>query len=131
MVSIATIGCGNGKLKYTTATVDGTITYKGKPLESGQIQFIPDSVPQQGRVPGKLAFSKIENGRYQIPTERGATVGKNRVEIVSYRETGKESRVEDSITKDTVQILPPKYNTDSTLSADVKTGANTLDFDLE
>jgi len=124
-------GCGGGGLKYEMASVKGTITYKGKPLETGLIRFIPDTKPVEGQVPGKMAFANIEAGTYSIPAERGATVGRNRVEIISNRETGKSMRVENSVIPETEQILPAEYNTRSTLTEEVKPGENTFDYQLE
>jgi hypothetical protein len=125
-------GCGrSGELKFEKAPVTGNVTYQGKPLESGMIRFIPDSKVVEGRVPGKPTFAKIEAGHYAIPAERGATVGKNRIEIVSYRKTGKVSKMEDTTIEETEQVLPDTYNTATTLSADVKPEANQLDFTLE
>jgi hypothetical protein len=124
-------GCGGSGLTYKTATVSGTVTYQEKPLDSGLIRFIPNTPVVDGQVAGKPAFGKIENGTYSIPSDRGATVGSNRVEIVSYRKTGKKTPMEDTMIEETEQILADKYNVKSTLTADVKSGDNKLDFKLD
>ncbi|MBA4032105.1 MAG: hypothetical protein C0478_14610 [Planctomyces sp.] len=131
LLCLIATGCGSGALPFQLASVKGTVTYKGKPLEKGLIRFLPDTEVVDGQVAGKMAFSNISQGSYSIPAERGATVGKNRVEIVGYRETGKTTQVETAIIKEEVQFLPEKYNTSSTLSANITPGENTLDFDLE
>ncbi|MFN3160841.1 MAG: hypothetical protein ACE37I_16110 [Rubinisphaera brasiliensis] len=128
----AIAGCwgGSGALPYERAAVSGTVTWKGSPLESGMIRFVPDTEVIKGQVAGKPVFGRIENGNYQIPADKGPTVGKNRVEITSYRKTGKKRQEEDSVIEEQVQFLPDNYNTNSSLTADVTAGENAINFDL-
>ncbi|SFI46289.1 hypothetical protein [Planctomicrobium piriforme] len=132
LLCLVLAGCGGSKkLEFQQAAVKGAVSYKGAPLETGLIRFIPDTKPVKGQVAGKMAFANIERGTYSIPVERGATVGVNRIEIISNRETGKATQIENSLVKEVTQILPAKYNTESTLSVDVKPGENTQDFNLD
>ena len=131
-LAVSLDGCGrDGSLKYEQAAASGVVTYKGEPVEEGLIRFIPDAVNDDGLTPGKPAFSKITKGIYEVPADRGATVGKNRIEISSFRKTGRVIEEEGTKSEEKVQFLPAQYNTNSTLSAEVKPGENTLDFDLE
>lgn len=127
---VALTGCDDS-LAFQRATVSGTVTYKGKPLESGLITFMPDTEMKNGQVAGRPVFLKIENGKYAVPTERGVTVGKNRVEILSYRKTGRTIKEEGNSSDEQLQFIPDSYNTNSTLSADIKPNENTINFDLK
>jgi len=124
-------GCGSGALKYEPAGVSGMVTYQGEPLEKGLIRFIPDTQVIDGQVAGKPVFASIQAGQYKVPAEHGAAVGKNRIEIVSYRKTGKTMQMEETIVDEEVQFLPERFNTDSTLSAEIQPGENSLDFELQ
>ena len=131
LMSAVLVGCGGkSELKFEQAAVSGTVTWQGKPVEEGLIRFIPDEVNSEGLAPGKPAFSKITNGDYAVPADRGATVGKNRVEIVSFRKTGRMIEEEGTKSEENVQFLPEQYNTSSTLTADIVAGENTVNFDL-
>ena len=130
---VAIVGCGEpNALQYTVAEVRGTVTYQEEPLENGLIRFVPDGEVLEGQVAGKPVFAKIENGAYSISGEKGVTVGKNRVEITSFRGTGQMLETSGGAKEEEQeQFIPEQYNTVSTLSADIKEGQNTLDFDLK
>ncbi|WP_339733882.1 hypothetical protein [uncultured Gimesia sp.] len=132
---LAITGCGGQSgLKFSTSQVQGTVNYQGKPLESGKIRFIPDGKVVNGQVAGKAIFADIQDGKYSVSSEDGATVGKNRIEIKSYRGSGKKvvsSGGESQKIEEVVQFLPSKYNTESTLSIEIKEGENVQDFDLK
>ncbi len=128
------IGCsGSDELEFTLSQVQGTVKYKGKPLESGKIRFIPDGEVVNGQVAGKAVFADIKDGKYSLSTEQGATVGKNRVEIKSYRGSGRKVVASGTGNKEEeiVQFIPERYNSQSTLSIDIKEGDNVHDFDLK
>lgn len=131
---VAAAGCGQSGMEYTTSQVKGTVSYQGKPLETGKIRFIPDGEVVNGQVAGKAIFANIKDGSYTITAEDGATVGKNRVEIKSYRGSGKmmiASGGEGEKVEEVVQFIPSQYNSESELSVEIKEGENTLDFDLK
>lgn len=129
------IGCGGAnEMEFTKSQVQGTVSYQGKPLESGKIRFIPDGEVINGQVAGKAVFADIKDGKYSLSTEQGATVGKNRIEIKSYRGTGRmmvTSAGDGKKEEEIVQFIPKKYNTQSTLSVEIKEGENVYDFDLK
>ncbi|QDT98941.1 hypothetical protein [Gimesia aquarii] len=134
-IMLAAIGCsGSTEMKYTTAKIQGTVSYQGKPLESGKIRFIPDGKVVNGQVAGKAVFADIKDGKYSLSSEEGATVGKNRIEIKSYRESGRNvvtSEGDGKKEKEIVQFIPETYNTESNLSINIKEGENKHDFDLQ
>ena len=135
---LAVIGCGgDAAMEYKEAHVQGAVTFKGEPLESGKIRFIPDGEVINGQVAGKAIFADIKEGEYAFAADQGVTVGKNRIEIFSYRGTGKMEQLsaeEGEIAEPVEQIeqfIPPKYNMNSTLSIDVKEEGGVHDFDLK
>src|SRR4051794_11357049 len=87
--------CSNSE-KIGTVPAKGTVTYKGKPLEKGQIQLLPDN--------GPAAVGLIENGNFVVGTNSdgdGAPPGKYRVTVTCYKET--KTRFGETITK---AVLP-------------------------
>lgn len=111
------------------AMVSGTATYEGKPVEEGTIAFIPIEGTK-----GPVAGGVVQEGQYKISAANGPVIGKHRVEILGNRKTGKQMEAVPpaSGTVDEIeQYIPPKYNTTSTLTADIKQGDNTADFDLK
>jgi hypothetical protein len=134
-LTLILMGCGGQSgLEFSTAQVEGTVTYRGKPLETGKIRFIPDGEVVDGKVAGQAVFADIKDGKYSIPAAEGVTVGKNRVEIKSYRGTGKMqvSSAGDGEKIEVVeQFIPDDYNSQSTLSAEIKAGENRVDLDLK
>lgn len=123
---IALAGC-SGEVK--TAPVSGTVRIDGVAVEKGAIQFIPidgNSGPSAGEV--------IANGQYKISAERGAAIGRNRVELRAFKKSGREmqdaTKPTGSVSAEWVPAIPPQYNTDSTLVRDIKPGDNRIDFDI-
>lgn len=116
------LGCSSG----SRAGVQGTVTYSGQPLAVGTITFIPTS--ESGIKCGGL----IENGAYTVDAKHGLSPGPHRVEIRWAKPTGKKSKNEFGEELDIRQEgLPDKYHTSSTLTADIKSGDNAINFALE
>jgi hypothetical protein len=73
------------------------------------------------------------DGKYSLDNTRGPFPGKYKVEILWNKKTGKKVGTpgDPGVQMDeTQQILPAKYNTATTLTADIGSGSNTKDFDL-
>ena len=122
---LALAGCG-GEESVPRTAVSGTVTLQGKPLEEGIILFTP-------LAKGPSAGGDIRQGKYQLPQEKGPSPGEYRVEIRAYRGTGKKRRDEASgtVTEEMVSIIPDRYNSKSSLRAEVKAdGPNKFDFQL-
>ncbi|MBU4273365.1 MAG: hypothetical protein KKA28_16015 [Planctomycetes bacterium] len=130
-------GCG-GDSGPPRAVVSGTITYQGKPVETGEIRFIPTKGSK-----GPMSFAPIIDGKYRVAVRGGAVVGAARVEIFGYRPDpnykvppvdqegpgiGGPRRVEPPKT----QFLPAKYNSQSELETTIEGGSGeiTRDFTL-
>lgn len=109
------------------------MTYKGQPVADGNIVFFPT-----GNADGKPSGAAIANGRYRIAAEAGPPVGSVRVEIQSYRKTGRKipdlmgdaTRPDRPLIDEKINELPPQFHVDSRLAAEIKPGENTLDFSL-
>ena len=124
------IGCGAAPPQQ--AAVHGRVTYRGKPIEQGTIVFHP-LAPLKARPAG----ADIVNGTYAI-NENGPVLGMHRVEIQAYRKTGRKipdlmgdvSIPNRPLVDETVPLLPASFNVESTLTADITTSDNTVDFNL-
>lgn len=90
--------CGDSE-KFDTVPAKGTVTYKGKPLEKGQIQLLPDN--------GPAAVGLIGDGMFVLGTNAdgdGAPPGKYRVTVFSYKEN--KTRFGETISK---AVIPNRY----------------------
>ncbi len=128
VLSIMT-GCGEQIEKKPTAPVKGIVTFEGKPLETGEVVFFPDSGEQ-------IAHGKIQpDGSFQLTTYEegdGAFPGTHKVTIISERDMEGVS-AEDPEASMEPSYIPTKYNMQKTsgLTAVVKEGDNEIKFDLE
>jgi hypothetical protein len=115
-------GCGGtGQVE-----VEGNVTYDGQPIKAGSIAFVASDKETRG------GGGAILDGKYHILPKVGPTAGKYRVEIRWAKPTGKKYKSETGQTLEvTEEGLPAKYNDNSELTADLKRGKNTVDFDLK
>src|SRR5258708_2188346 len=118
--------CGSGSQR---AEVSGTVSLNGVPIEEGSIQFIPvegTTGPSTGGV--------IKDGKYRIPRENGAVIGKNRVELRAFGMSGK--KIQDPtappgvLTDQRVQVFPPEYSDASTVIKEIHSGSNVINFEV-
>jgi hypothetical protein len=105
------------------------VTLHGEPVKEGAITFIPTDGSR-----GAGAGAAIEDGKYHVPRARGATPGKNRVELRAFRTTGRKMKDPTgrpgALTDERVAAFPPEFNDQSTLTRDVQPGSNTFNFDV-
>lgn len=120
MVASLSIGCG-GAGNIERAAAEGTVTVDGQPLSEGTITFLPNQSTK-----GTLARGTIKDGKFQLPASEGPVVGSHRVEITSMKKTGKTISVEGVNTEEVIQSIPELYNVQSSLTAEIKSGTNTL-----
>jgi len=120
----AVVGCGSSN----QVSVQGRVTFDGQPVGPGSIVFLPDAGAESPKV-----AAAIEDGKYQIGPERGATPGSYRVEISWSKKTGRQIPSADpGMMMDEMQeAIPPQYNTQTTLRQELKPGPNVHDFDLK
>jgi len=113
---------------HGTAIVRGKITYKGKPVPNGTINFIPANS-------GPSAMGNIQpDGSYTLTTYKsgdGAVIGEHKVFIVAMEDLG--NRLPEQRTPLPPPIVPVKYTSLATsdLKATVENKENTIDFDLQ
>jgi hypothetical protein len=129
ILAAAAAGCGGDGLNR--ASVEGTVKVDGVLLEQGSLALIP-----MAGTTGPSAGATIENGSYSIPADKGPVPGTYRVEIKALRKTGRQIVDEhqpppNNRIDEMEQFIPPQYNADSKLSAEVKAGKNRdVNFDL-
>lgn len=120
---VVAVGCG-GSDQLETATVTGTVTLDGKPVQGGHVSFIP----QRGRAGNGLIDT---SGSFALTTYSpgdGATVGPHKVAV--FVTDGKPSGGDI----DTVSLAPVRYQSAETsgLTAEVKAGeANHVNLELK
>jgi hypothetical protein len=107
---------GCGKTGPELAPVTGRITLDGQPLENADIVFQPDGSkpPSTGRTSA--------DGRYELAYKRGVMggmIGSNTVRITISPEVVSNP-----------PSIPARYNTESELKKEVKSGQNEFNFDL-
>jgi hypothetical protein len=115
------LGCGAASAPERVA-VSGKVQFDGQPLATGTITFIPE-----GR--GTAASGQITSGEFRIPENQGPSPGKCRVEILSFRETGRKALGPSGA--DLKQVIPTKYNTSTGLECVlVAKRSNSCEFEL-
>jgi len=119
---LCSFGCGRGDLPEL-APVTGTVTLDGVPFPNAVVYF--HTQKEKGGRPA--AGVTDASGKYELvylEGIRGAHIGMNKVEIVTQWPDGEPGMGES-------ESIPEKYNSKSTLTADVKDERNVFDFSLE
>jgi hypothetical protein len=127
---IVTVGCGRTRPEGLAA-VSGKVNYRGKPLTSGTIVFVPDA--ERG-TNGALARAEIQpDGSYHLKCgdASGTVPGWHRVTVTCVEDGG---LAPGQILVVPRSVLPAKYQDPqlSGLSCEVKPGQeNPINFNLE
>jgi hypothetical protein len=122
-------GCGQSDGPVRVA-VAGRVTLDGTPIAEGTINFLPTSGTK-----GPTAGAPITDGLYSIAAAKGPCVGRYRVEIRGSKKTGRQvlapgPKTSGLMVDEILEIVPKRYNAESTLEADLKPGQNELDYSL-
>jgi hypothetical protein len=127
---VVVAGCGGHK----TAEVTGTVTYDGKPLQSGTI--ILETSGARPAV-GKIVDGQIVEVTTYKPGD-GAPLGEHKVAIqsVAAASSAETKNPGDKISTDYMTakpLIPPIYGDPATsgLTATISSGKNELKFDLK
>jgi hypothetical protein len=123
-LSVFLAGCGT-----SYAPVSGRVTLDGKPLEGAIVTFQP-AADNPNRGTGSVGNTD-EDGRFTLrvvdPSTPGAVPGKHVVLITLYEKGDGKPGAEKSGT----QLLPVRYNEQTTLTCTVPPGGTTeANFDL-
>jgi len=131
VVAVGVIG-GCGGSSQGLAVVKGKVTYKGKPVPNGTVNFNP----VDGNKPS--ASGKIQpDGSYAMETylgsrpSPGAVIGSHKVIIVAMQD--QEGILPEQRAALPPPIVPSKYTHPNTtdLTAEVEKKENVIDFDLK
>ncbi|MEW4564741.1 hypothetical protein AB1K70_19530 [Bremerella sp. JC770] len=119
-------GCSGASDGPERAVVSGSVTYQGKPLESGDILFTPvagNDSPAAGAV--------ITDGQYVTTNKGGVPMGKFQVKITGFRLRPGSGQNGDM--QEFIQYIPVKYNERTTLEVDISQDSpeKQYDFDLQ
>lgn len=119
------VGCGG----RSQTTVEGNVTFDGKPVEQGSIVF----EPADGT--GPVAGGTIEKGKYRLDFEAGAGPGNKIVRISAVGPTGRKIEAgppapPGQMVDEVSQFIPAIYNDKSSLTVDVAPGRTTQNFEL-
>ena len=122
-ISVILVSCGG----CGRQTIEGTVTLDGQPLAEGYINFRPETDTR-----GSGVGAPIENGKFVMERLAEPLDGSYRVEITAKGKTGGMTIDGSGQRREAEgQILPARYNTESTLTAQVKPGQpNEFDFTL-
>lgn len=122
-VALIAAGCDGSKPNVPFGTVHGRVMLDGAALPMAAVMFEPET--------GRPSYGTTnESGEYALLYRGkpwGAIVGKHRVRITT------EGLLEDDpggTPKVRKEVLPKKYHVETTLTADVARGDNTIDFEL-
>ncbi|MFN3161247.1 MAG: hypothetical protein ACE37I_18190 [Rubinisphaera brasiliensis] len=118
-------GCGSDRGPQR-ASVEGTVTFNGDPVQTGSIQF----VPVEGVV-GKPVSAPISNGEFSLSSGEGPAVGMNKVVINATRKTGKQKKNIMGEMEDEIEdFIPARYNAQTELQVEISSDGNTETFEL-
>jgi hypothetical protein len=108
--------------------VSGKASFKGKPVEIGQVRFIP---VESTRAP--ITVENIRDGAYNTKSSGGVPVGSYRVEIRMFDSEEYQNAPRVPGSPGLKQLLPAKYNSDSQLKMTIDSGSGSIehDFSLE
>ena len=119
---LALAGCGT---RYDVSSVEGHVRLDGQPLGQATLRF----EPRQGRQSVGITDT---TGRYVLRythDQQGAQPGEHRV-IITTKVEAIPGESGSAPIPGRPEMLPPRYHAKSELTAEVKPGRNTIDFEL-
>jgi hypothetical protein len=120
LIAVVVAGCSQGN-SLRLATVTGSVTYRGKPLDHGTVVFTP-----QSGTPGPQAVGELDaGGKFRMRTagRDGAAVGRHLVTVHCRRVVTPEEARRLVVGE---LLIPTKYanEVESPLRFEVKEGSN-------
>jgi predicted outer membrane repeat protein len=124
-------GCSQSSDELPREAVSGTVTLDGEPLANGTIQFSSDGAGGSGGALG--GGGDVKDGQFSISRELGLVPGKYRVAVnAAGKRTQAKAEEPGKRSGFAPELIPSKYNSKTTLSAEVKKGGSPdLKFDLQ
>ena len=118
-------GCGSDN--PDGIPVSGEVSFQGKPLDQGAIEFTPLDASH------RMSGAPISEGEYSIPAEQGLSAGKYQVRITSTAggaEVDPDQPPGESGTP-AKERIPAEFNTQTKQEVEVKEeGDNTFKFEI-
>ncbi len=122
-------GCGGGD-GLPRERVSGMVTLDGQPVADGMIQFLPEG-PADPSGAVLSGGATIKGGAYDIPRDTGLIPGTYKVSIYAASSKGEVSNDPGPGQRLPREMIPAKYNQQTTLTAAVEAGGdNHFDFPL-
>lgn len=104
--------------------VSGTVTLDGQPAAEGAVNFQP--APGQS---GNSAGSAVQNGKFEVPADKGLRPGKYVVTFQLFQHTGRKEK--DPMTGTiTDQVLPVDLGPGASQEVTIADGSKELSFQL-
>ena len=141
LLCLASLGCGPGG--PAAGDVTGVVTLDGKPLTNSLVTFSPEAG-------GPASTGKTDaEGKYELYRieGKGAVLGKHKVSVTTLQEAAAAAAMSsdsadyakqamggaatDYNKAAVVERIPARYNAQTELSFEVKSGDNTANFDLK
>lgn len=121
-------GCGDSDSSVTIVPISGKVTFEGTPVKGGSIAFAND----EGGMIFRADFGS--DGSYALLSQHGTGIppGNYKVSIAPPTPSDEPDPENDPVAQESEDI-PKKYRDFSTsgLTADVKEGGGTFDFDMK
>lgn len=128
LVAAAAAGCGGRADELPREPISGKITLDGRPLEAGMITFAPSDAPEP------VVSGLVKDGAFELQRPDGPIPGRHRVSVWAKGPTGKKVKNPDDPEQwvdETRDLVPPRYNFNSELTAEVKAASpNNFEFRL-
>ena len=124
------LGCGREGPERVV--VSGSVTYRGEPLESGEIRFEP---AKDSTAP--MAGAAISDGKYAVDSKGGVAVGTYKIRIeafrtpADYQEPSEAEQQGPLIPPPREQYIPAKYNRDTEMEITIDSGSGAISRDFE
>jgi len=142
LVCLVVVGCGPGGPELGTVT--GKVTLDGRPVTNGLVTFTPQA--KGGASVGKTDAS----GQYELLCldRKGALIGQHKVTVTTLQEAAAVTEMRsdspeyakqaasatDQSAYDSAKVvepIPARYNTNTELTKEVKSGSNVIDLELK
>lgn len=117
--ALLTLGCNRGP---AVGTLKGSITIDGQPVDGGIVRFVPVNGESQP------ADSRVDAGTYSVTMP----VGEKKIEVFWAKSLTGAKAVDTASqgSEQIVQMIPAKYNTQTTLTHTIEKGEHVQDFVL-